>query len=364
MGVPPDKGTLPLHQGEIPQGIWHSYEFRICQHQCLLGPYAACSLVCGLSVSTAPPHLTASRPSRAGNLEEEVDTPGGKRAGKRASKGAAKGGAAKAAEWEWDGADWVRRPTANWTQRLNISDVGPGRLTPSTRGAVRLARRAAALNMSLGLSTPRGAARLARRAAAFNMSLAAVEALGTARQARRAAIPLNSSFGRRQGGRDGARLRGGKQSGGEMRKQARLQPVPKCAGASVDSHARYKAASRQRLCLKDEMVAAHATARVPLLWSQELVASRPTFRNENPFATRKFQPYLSQLPPTANLSGLWSRGCDPCDTCAVVGASGSLLRYRHGPLIDAHEVVLRPNWLVTGPKYEARVGASAGIEPT
>ena len=72
------------------------------------------------------------------------------------------------------------------------------------------------------------------------------------------------------------------------------------------------------------------------------------FRNENPFETSKFRTFIPQLPPTSNMSSLMggfgsSRlTCSQCDTCAVVGASGSLLAWQHGALIDAHQVVLRP----------------------
>ena len=38
-----------------------------------------------------------------------------------------------------------------------------------------------------------------------------------------------------------------------------------------------------------------------------------------------------------------------------MGASGSLLNHRHGALIDAHQVVIRPNWLLTK-DYESIVG--------
>ena len=91
------------------------------------------------------------------------------------------------------------------------------------------------------------------------------------------------------------------------------------------------------------------------------------FRNENPFETSKFGVFTAQLPHSANMSGvlrdgLCASGDGPseCDTCAVVGASGSLLARRHGALIDAHEVVLRPNWLLTK-GYEAIVGTRTDL---
>ena len=100
---------------------------------------------------------------------------------------------------------------------------------------------------------------------------------------------------------------------------------------------------------------------MPALLSRELMARQTTFANEKPFPMSKFAAFSAQLGAAIpNASSLAAAGgaapCDPCDTCAVVGASGSLLRWRHGPLIDAHEVVLRPNW-VTTLGYEAHVGS-------
>lgn len=95
---------------------------------------------------------------------------------------------------------------------------------------------------------------------------------------------------------------------------------------------------------------------------------RRSFQNENPFATSKFNAFANQLPQTSNLSrvlrdGLCASGNEvsECDTCAVVGASGSLLARRHGALIDAHEVVIRPNWLLTK-GYEPIVGTRTDSE--
>ena len=133
-----------------------------------------------------------------------------------------------------------------------------------------------------------------------------------------------------------------------------LEPVgprpPPCPDNSLPRTVRLKAAGRQWAC-------AHPTVRraingsgpMPLVWSQELVTTRKVFMNENPFETSKFRPFMTQLPPSSNLSeilhGSGGLRCSTCDTCAVVGASGSLLNRRHGALINAHEVVIRPNWL-------------------
>ena len=74
------------------------------------------------------------------------------------------------------------------------------------------------------------------------------------------------------------------------------------------------------------------------------------FRNENPFETSKFGPFLPQLPPVSNMSTILRHGlcalaavsaidhlpapaaeagrgfrAMECDTCAVAGGSDSLL---------------------------------------
>jgi hypothetical protein len=128
---------------------------------------------------------------------------------------------------------------------------------------------------------------------------------------------------------------------------------------------------RQHLCGRKEIRAAFgikagavpdtnkvAEQRMPILMSRELMHSQKMFMNEKPFAMSKFEPFFAQLPGMPNTSDLSAAGgpaCNPCDTCAVVGASGSLLRWKHGALIDAHEVVMRPNW-VTTIGYEQHVG--------
>ena len=120
-----------------------------------------------------------------------------------------------------------------------------------------------------------------------------------------------------------------------------------------------KATTRMRICQKPELLAA-SNATVPLLWSRQLRRSQEQFVNEKPFATRKFDPFLDQLPEASSLLHTWNGGCDACDTCAVVGASGSLLNRAHGRLIDAHDVVFRPNWIrIKG--YEQYVGTRTHV---
>lgn len=139
------------------------------------------------------------------------------------------------------------------------------------------------------------------------------------------------------------------------------QPCPK---SNLAARIRQKAASRQLKCAQPGVREASLDEPIPLVWSRELVGSRRVFRNENPFETRKFTPFLHQLPASSNISqvlqGTASLRCSACDTCAVVGASGSLLARRHGALIDAHEVVLRPNWLLTQ-GYESLVGTRTDL---
>ena len=143
-----------------------------------------------------------------------------------------------------------------------------------------------------------------------------------------------------------------------------IGPVPPCPMTTLEklpAKTRFKAASRQHKCAQPG-VTDPLDVRIPLVWSRELVSSQRLFRNENPFETTKFKPFLQQLPRTSNMSRIVREGLctspssgGACDTCAVVGASGSLLVRRHGALIDAHEVVLRPNWLLTK-GYENIVG--------
>ena len=118
-----------------------------------------------------------------------------------------------------------------------------------------------------------------------------------------------------------------------------------------------RAPARQALCRRLPVVPPNARPEpLPVLWSRDL-ASRPnaTFSNERPFPVSAFRRYMSMLPEHSAVSGNWRGACDDCASCAVVGASGSLLSHEHGALIDAHTVVLRPNWLkIKG--YEVHVG--------
>ena len=147
-----------------------------------------------------------------------------------------------------------------------------------------------------------------------------------------------------------------------------LEPMgpapPPCPANDVPARLRYKAASRQLKCAQPGVRSASSGLPIPLVWSRELVASRKVFRNENPFEASKFKFFLPQLPPTSSIRDLLTGGgsmrCSECDTCAVVGASGSLLNHRHGPLIDAHQVVLRPNWLLIK-GYEHFVGSRTDL---
>ena len=134
-------------------------------------------------------------------------------------------------------------------------------------------------------------------------------------------------------------------------------PRPRCNKTAAASKKR--AAGRTWVCRQPELLAAAASPAVPVLWSRQLRRSQESFTNEKPFPTRKFDPFLEQLPEVSSLNHTWHGGCDTCDTCAVVGASGSLLNKEHGKFIDAHEVVFRPNWIrpqFNGVNYERHVG--------
>lgn len=189
---------------------------------------------------------------------------------------------------------------------LDVSHVSSERVV--LRLGVRGARRGAARNVSAGEANSRGAtgpsARGNRRTdTSFGIPRFASDALRAARLVTRmgwrAAFGMNRSL-------DG-NLRG------QQTRKSKQMTLPKCS-VSMDPHARHKAVSRQRLCLKEDVVAARGAARVPLLWSQQLVAERKMFKNEEPFETRKFLPFVSQLPSSSNLSSLWNGGCDPCAT--------------------------------------------------
>jgi hypothetical protein len=144
---------------------------------------------------------------------------------------------------------------------------------------------------------------------------------------------------------------------------------PPCPGSAHPCKDKmcYKAQTRQYKCSMPGVRPASASEPVPLIFSLELMQRQRVFRNENPFETSKFGRFEAQLPRTSNLSRVLREGLcasgdgqSECDTCAVVGASGSLLARRHGALIDAHEVVLRPNWLLTK-GYETVVGTRTDL---
>lgn len=102
--------------------------------------------------------------------------------------------------------------------------------------------------------------------------------------------------------------------------------------------------------------------QLPVFWNQAQMRTQAKYNNERPFRADKFEAFASFLPATANLTDLprWPAGCDRCSTCAVVGASGSILAHKQGAFIDAHDVVIRPNWLRTA-GYEAHVGRRTSV---
>jgi len=119
---------------------------------------------------------------------------------------------------------------------------------------------------------------------------------------------------------------------------------------------------RRKACLRPELAQVREARSLPIFWSRAQARSQATFNNERPFPASKFEPFARLLPATANLSALsrWPAGCESCATCAVVGASGSILNHRQGRFIDAHDVVIRPNWLRTA-GYEPFVGRRTSI---
>ena len=70
--------------------------------------------------------------------------------------------------------------------------------------------------------------------------------------------------------------------------------------------------------------------------------------------------HFASAPNSSAFAGRWRGACDDCASCAVVGASGTLLREKHGAQIDAAQVVLRPNWVRTK-GYEDHVGTRTSI---
>ena len=147
-----------------------------------------------------------------------------------------------------------------------------------------------------------------------------------------------------------------------QREAVRAAPSAQCNKTAAASKKR--AAARTHICRQPELLAAAANPALPVLWSRQLRRSQESFVNEKPFPTKKFDPFLEQLPEVSSLNRTWHGGCDACDTCAVVGASGTLLGRAHGRLIDGHDVVLRPNWLRTqfnGVDYQRHVGLKTSI---
>merc|ERR1740136_33231 len=82
--------------------------------------------------------------------------------------------------------------------------------------------------------------------------------------------------------------------------------------------------------------------RVPLLMSSVQAAKQSNFDTETPLPTAGLAHEL--LPASSRLD---ANGFGERRTCAVVGASGSLLAARQGALIDAHQQVIRINRVVT-----------------
>lgn len=124
---------------------------------------------------------------------------------------------------------------------------------------------------------------------------------------------------------------------------------------------------RMTTCRLPAVVAAGASngGGLQILWSRDLVASQTEYVGTDPFPVKKFMPYLPQLPQTSSIPSarpsLCKLGPDHrCSSCAVIGASGTLLSHRHGSLIDEHEVVIRPNMLkLKG--YEDHVGQRTSL---
>ena len=148
------------------------------------------------------------------------------------------------------------------------------------------------------------------------------------------------------------------QRSGATNQSALNMPLPRCNASAPDVAP--KASMRQRLCAKPEVRAALSAASVPVLWSRDLVRSQKRFMNEKPFAASKFEPFIEQLPRNSLMSSAWPDGCEMCDTCAVVGASGSLRKFEHGAQIDGHSLVLRPNWIINK-GFEKNVGTRTSI---
>ena len=120
--------------------------------------------------------------------------------------------------------------------------------------------------------------------------------------------------------------------------------------------------ARRKTCRLPAIVAAGASSatRLPVVWSRELVQAQSEFVSESPFATSKFSSFMAQLPANASVSSVLGCRAAVCESCAVVGASGTLLSHDDGKRIDAHEVVIRPNWLILR-AYERHVGTRTSL---
>lgn len=84
--------------------------------------------------------------------------------------------------------------------------------------------------------------------------------------------------------------------------------------------------------------------------SSAQAAKQTQFQTETPLPTAGLN--LRLLPPSSRLD---DNGFGARKSCAVVGASGSVLAAQHGDLIDSHQHVLRINRVLTH-GFEAHVG--------
>jgi hypothetical protein len=108
---------------------------------------------------------------------------------------------------------------------------------------------------------------------------------------------------------------------------------------------------RHAQCTSPAQRAVKKLDRVPLLMSGAQAAKQSQFETETPLPTAGLA--LELLPGSSRLD---ANGFGEHKTCAVVGASGSLLAAKHGALIDAHQQVIRINRVVTR-DFEEYVGS-------
>lgn len=111
-----------------------------------------------------------------------------------------------------------------------------------------------------------------------------------------------------------------------------------------------------------------------LLASRQGLRHQKIFHAETPVRIDDHQSMLRLLPWTLEResSSFLGRSAGSVATCAVVGASGSVLAHRHGSLIDAHEHVIRVNRFFATSEYAPHVGtrttanvvSTSGSEPT